>query len=67
MFDLYGVTAADLELARQDIKDVAVAHIDAIGTVTRSIAKNGYESRVPPWPGMVYFEDVSAESSIALI
>ena len=35
--------------------------------MARAIANNGYESRVPPWPGTVYFEDVSAESSFALI
>ena len=63
--DRHGI--ADLELARRDIKTVAIEHVDAIKTVAGSIASNGYESRVPPWPGAVYFEDVSAESSFALI
>ena len=63
--DRHGIS--DLELARRDIKTVAIEHIDAIRTVARAIANNGYESRVPPWPGTVYFEDVSAESSFALI
>ena len=58
---------ADLELARRDIKTVAIEHTDAIRTVARAIANNGYQSRVPPWPGTVYFEDVSAESSFSLI
>jgi hypothetical protein len=63
--DRHGI--ADLELARQDIKAVAVEHVDAIRTVARTIANNGYMSKVPPWPGTVYFEDVSAESSFTLI
>jgi hypothetical protein len=63
--DRHGI--ADLELARQDIKALAIEHVDAIRTVARSIANNGYMSRVPPWPGTLYFEDVSAESSFALI
>ena len=63
--DRHGI--ADLELARRDIKTVAIEHVEAIRMVARSIANNGYESRVPPWPGTVYFEDVSAESSFALI
>ena len=57
----------DLEAARDDIRAVATEHVDAIRTVARSIAEDGYESRLPPWPGTVYFEDVSAESSFALI
>ena len=60
-------SVVDLELARQDIKAVTSKYVDAIRTVARSIANNGYEKRVPPWPGTLYFEDVSAESSFALI
>jgi hypothetical protein len=63
--DRHGI--ADLEVARRDIKTVTIEYVDAIRTVAQSIADNGYESRVPPWPGTVYFEDVSAESSFALI
>ena len=33
----------------------------------RSITENGYTSTMPPWPGTVYFEDVSAESEFELI
>ena len=57
--DRHGV--ADLELARQDNKALAIEHVDAIRTVARSIANNGYVSRVPPWPRTLYFE-VSARS-----
>jgi hypothetical protein len=63
--DRHGV--ADLEVARKDVRDMTLEHIDAIRTVARSISANGYESKVPPWPGTVYFEDVSAESSFSLI
>lgn len=63
--DRHGIV--DMEVARQDIKDVASEHVNAIRTVARSIANNGYEAKVPPWPGTVYFEDVSAESSFDLI
>jgi hypothetical protein len=51
--DRHGI--ADLELARQDIKTVTGEHIDARRTVAQALANNGYESRVPPWPGTVYF------------
>lgn len=57
----------DLEGARNDIIALTTDHIDAIRTVAQSIAESGHGSRVPPWPGAVYFEDVSAESSFALI
>ena len=60
-------SVVDLEAALHDIGAVATEHVDAIRTVARSIAEDGYESRLPPWPGTVYFEDVSAESSFALI
>jgi len=58
---------ADLAIAKQDIKAISNEYVEAIKTVARSIAGNGYDSRVPPWPGTVYFEDISAESSFDLI
>ncbi len=58
---------ADLEIAVQEVRAMAAAHVDAIKTVSQAITHNGYESAVPPWPGVVYFEDVSAESSFELI
>ncbi|MCP3938188.1 MAG: hypothetical protein GY708_22805 [Actinomycetia bacterium] len=63
--DRHGVV--DLELACDDLRTVANDHVDAIRTVARSIAENGYGSTAPPWPGTVYFEDVSAESDFTLI
>ena len=58
---------ADLEIAKQDLRAMCSEYVEAIKTVARSIAGNGYDSRVPPWPGTVYFEDISAESSFDLI
>ncbi|MCP3973797.1 MAG: hypothetical protein GY720_04820 [bacterium] len=58
---------ADMDIAKEDLRASASERVAAITTVARSIAGNGYESKVPPWPGTVYFEDVSAESSFELI
>lgn len=58
---------SDLENARQEITAVTTSHVEAIKTVAQTIARHGYQPRVPPWPGTVYFEDVSAESSFELI
>ena len=58
---------ADLEMAKQQIETITVEYVEAIKTVAHSISKNGYESREPPWPGTVYFEDISAESDFGLI
>jgi len=58
---------ADMEIAKQDITTISNEYLDAIKTVARSIAGNGYDLREPPWPGTVYFEDISAESSFDLI
>ena len=58
---------ADMDVASRDITAIAREHVAAIRTVARAISDNGYDSKVPPWPGTVYFEDVSAESSFALI
>ncbi len=58
---------ADLEIAKQDLRAMCSEYLEAIKTVARSIAENGYDSRVPPWPGTIYFEDISAESNFDLI
>ena len=58
---------ADLDISKQEIETTASDYVEAVKTVARSIAKNGYESRELPWPGMVYFEDISAESNFELI
>lgn len=58
---------ADLEVAKQDLKLMSLEYVEAIKTVARTIAGNGYDSKVPPWPGTIYFEDISAESNFDLI
>ena len=58
---------ADLELSKQQIRTTTSEYVEAIKTVAQSIASNGYDSRVLPWPGTVYFEDISAESNFELI
>ena len=58
---------ADLELSKREIRTTTGEYVEAIKKVARSISSNGYDSRVPPWPGTVYFEDISAESSFDLI
>ncbi len=42
-------------------------YVETIKRVAKQIVSNGYESRDPPWPGTIYFEDISAESSFELI
>jgi len=58
---------ADLEFSKQEIRVITSEYVEAIKTVATTIAKNGYEERDLPWPGTVYFEDVSAESNFELI
>lgn len=58
---------ADLEIAKQEIEATSSEYVEAIKTVARTIASNGYDSRVPPWPGTVYFEDISAECNFDLV
>lgn len=49
------------------IQDTSVAYVTAIKNVAETISKNGYDNRIPPWPGTVYFEDISSESDFGLI
>ena len=58
---------ADLDIAKKEIEAMTIEYVDAIKTVARAIAKNGYELREPPWPGTVDFEDISAASKFELI
>ena len=57
----------DMDAARSDIKDAASEYVAAIKNVARTISSNGYNNRKPPWPGTIYFEDVSSESSFELM
>lgn len=58
---------ADLEAAKADIAQLATDYTAAIKQVAGSIAGNGYDNREQPWPGTIYFEDVSAEAQFEMI
>jgi hypothetical protein len=58
---------ADLDVAKQQIETTTNEYVESIKTVAHSISKNGYDSRTLPWPGAIYFEDISAESNFELI
>ena len=53
----------DMETESQSLRDVARECVEAVKNVALTISANGYDKRKPPWPGTVYFEDVSSESS----
>ncbi len=60
-------SVSDLTLAKEALCKVITEDIDAVKTVARTIRDNGYDNRKPPWPGTLYFEDISSESSLELI
>lgn len=60
-------SVADWEIAKQDVEATAIEYVEAIKSVANAITKNGYDLIDPPWPGNVYFEDISGESSFDLI
>jgi len=41
---------ADLELSKREIRTTTSEYVEAIKTVAQTIACNGYDSRVLPWP-----------------
>ncbi len=57
----------DMDASRQSIKDTTVTYVEAVKNVAKSISENGYDKRIPPWPGNIYFEDISSESNFELI
>jgi hypothetical protein len=57
----------DMDATAESIQHTSIAYVDAIKNVAQTIAKNGYDSKTPPWPGTVYFEDISSESHFGLI
>ena len=57
----------DIEGSKKTIKAVSQEYVSAIKNVAKSIARNGYVNKIPPWPGTVYFEDISSESNFELI
>ena len=57
----------DLESSKRVTEAMAREYVDAMKTVANTIRRNGYKESGPPWPGTMYFEDVSAESSFELV
>lgn len=58
---------ADIDIAKQEIETMTSEYVAAIKQVANTIAENGYHSRELPWPGAIYFEDISSESNFELI
>ncbi len=58
---------ADLNTARIETENFTRDYVETIKRVANQVISDGYESRNPPWPGAIYFEDISAESSFELI
>jgi hypothetical protein len=58
---------ADLELHKRETETLTRDYVESIKRVAIEIARKGHESRLPPWPGTIYFEDISAESNFELI
>ena len=57
----------DISAAKEEIKQLSLEYVESIKQVAKVIKKNGYKLRKPPWPGTVYFEDVSANSNMEII
>jgi len=58
---------ADISATKEEIKQLSLEYVESIKKVAQVIKKNGHKLRKPPWPGTVYFEDVSANSSMEII
>ncbi len=57
----------DMAATKISTLDTATKYTAAIKNVAQTISKNGYNSKIPPWPGTVYFEDISSETSFELV
>ena len=58
---------ADMDIAKEQIQTLSAEYVESIKAVAYAIQKNGYRLRIPPWPGAIYFEDVSANSSMEIM
>ena len=58
---------SDMGMAKESLKATSIDYVDTIKNVAKSISEKGYDNRNPPWPGTVYFEDISSESDFELI
>ncbi len=57
----------DIDAGRAETERYTIEYTGAIKRVASTVAGDGYPHRRPPWPGCIYFEDISAESSFELI
>ena len=60
-------SVTDLGSAKDALRAVAAGDVEAVKVVAETIQGQGYDNRQPPWPGTIYFEDVSSESSLELM
>ena len=58
---------ADLAIAKSDISSLAKRYVGSIKDVANAIKTNDYKVRTPPWPGAIYFEDVSDNSNMEIM
>ncbi len=58
---------ADLEIARQEIQEMALDFVTGIKRVCTEIGNPDETMNNEPWPSHVYFEDVNARSQFGLI
>ena len=56
-----------MDMAKLNLEAMSFEYVKAIKNVAETIAANGYDNRIPPWPGTFYFEDISSESGFELI
>ena len=57
----------NMEVAEREIRHTVSEYMTAMKNVAHTISANGYDERTPPWPGTLYFEDVSSETSFTLM
>jgi len=63
----YSNSISDLAAKRISIKAQAEEYVAAIKNVATTISESGYKDRTPPWPGTIYFEDISSETNMELV
>ncbi len=57
----------NLSVAKTETAGYCKEYVETIKRVANQIADNGYVNRESPWPGNIYFEDISAESDFDLL
>jgi hypothetical protein len=57
----------DLQRGKDETRVTSMEKVDAIKTVARATSSDARDSSERPWPGAIYFEDVSSESSFELV